>query len=93
MEIKIYTQPGCSHCTHIQTLLKRCNLNWEELVLGQDIPIEQFRSMYPLVNGVPFVVIDGENFYDITVIAKKFLKEGRINAPQFPQPETEIQSE
>jgi glutaredoxin len=89
MEIKIYTQPGCSHCTHIRTLLGRANLNWQELILGQDISLEVFRSTYPSVNGVPFVVMDGESFYQITDVAKKLLKEGLIQAPQFSTPETE----
>ena len=59
------------------------------MILGQDISLELFRSTYPSVNSVPFVVMDGESFYQITDVAKKLLKEGLIQAPQFSTPETE----
>jgi len=85
MEVKVYTAAGCVHCTHIKTLLKRANLEWEEVEIGKDITMEKFKSQYPTVDHTPFVIIDGQEFVGIVDVAKKFLKEGIVEVPKFSE--------
>lgn len=85
MKIKLYTAIGCVHCTHIKTLFTRANLEWEEIEIGKDISIEQFKSKYPSVDATPFVIIDDQEYVGIVDVAKKFLKEGIVQAPTFSE--------
>jgi glutaredoxin len=82
MKIKIYTSPGCSYCAHLKTLLKRANLEWDECVVGQDIPVDQFMAEYPQVKGAPFTVIDGRQYQTVADVAVMLLKEGLVIAPK-----------
>jgi glutaredoxin len=87
MEIKLYTSRGCSHCFHVKTLLERAKLEWEEIEIGVDISMEIFKSQYPSINATPFILIDGVEYIGIVEVAKKFLKEGIIEAPKVSEPE------
>jgi glutaredoxin len=82
MEIKIYTSAGCVHCTHVKVLLERANLTWEEIEIGKDITMENFKSKYPTVDYTPFVIIDGNYYIGLVEVARKFLKEGLVEAPK-----------
>lgn len=90
MEITIYTSPTCGQCTHMRTLLNRANLEWTELVIGDSISIDEFRSLYPKANKTPFVVIDdGEvkrNYDSIVEVAKLLLKKGLVELPAPKEP-------
>jgi glutaredoxin len=73
--------PSCIVCIHIKTLLKKANLEWEEIVIGEDISMEGFNIEYPHVDKTPFTVIDGQHYYELTEVAKKLLADGLIKAP------------
>ncbi len=78
MKIKLYTMPSCVVCIHMKTLLKKANLEWEEIVIGEDMPLEAFNNEYPHVDKTPFTIIDDKHYYELTEVAKKLLTEGLI---------------
>ena len=83
MEIKIYTTSGCSSCTHLITLLKKANVEWEEVRINRDITMNEFRSKFPTIIGTPFIIIDGEEYLGVHEVARYFLKQGIVKVPEF----------
>lgn len=81
MEIVIYTQPSCTSCVLVKSLLKRTNLEITEYVLGEDITVEEYNERYPTVDVTPLVILDGISYISIKEIAKKLLAEGLVTAP------------
>lgn len=78
MKIDLYTRENCVACTYMKTLLKKANLEWNEFIIEKDISLEQFTTEYPHVDKTPFLIIDGVQYYELTVVANKFLKDGLI---------------
>ncbi len=82
MEIKIYTTPGCFYCDQLKELLKRAELDYNQVVVGdgQEMTLEQFKSEYPDPKGFPYVIIDGEGVGGLIETAKLFVKEGLVSS-------------
>lgn len=81
MEVTIYTAPGCDACVHLKTLLVRANLEWNEIVIGQDMSMNSFRTKFPQVKSTPYTVIDKKNYPSIVDVARMLLKEGLVTPP------------
>ena len=54
----IYSQPHCPACDKLKMEYKQKNVPYEEIVIGRDVSVEDFRMNYPGVRSVPFVVPD-----------------------------------
>lgn len=52
----IFSQPHCPACDKLKADYKRKNLPYQEIVIGRDISVEDFKATYPDVRTVPFVV-------------------------------------
>lgn len=80
MEITSYTLSGCSSCKHLRELFKRANVQYEEIVLSVDMPVEDFQQIYPSVTNFPYVIIDGEPVGGLLETVKLFVKEGLVSS-------------
>ena len=83
MEIIIYTSQGCVWCVRIKELMQRANLNYTE-VLWQDLDGDEQVSLsekYPQMSSFPVAIIDGEYVGGLVPVAKRFLAEGLVTAP------------
>jgi len=81
MEIVAYTNPGCSHCTTLKKLFGRAKVNYTEVTIGRDVTFEMFRTQFPLAQGYPYVIIDGNQIGGLVETAKLFLEKGLVDAP------------
>ncbi len=84
MEIKIFTTPGCVWCHRMKELMERADLtytevNWRELSGDEQVALTE---QYPEMTSFPAAVIDGVFHKGIVSVAKKFLDEGLVSAPQ-----------
>ena len=78
MKIVIYTIPGCSYCTKVKEIMARANLEYEHILVGNDISREELIKEHPLAKGFPYVIIDGEPVGGLAQTAKYLLDHGVV---------------
>ena len=84
MDITLYSSVGCGYCTKTKELFARAGVEYTEIIwqeLEGDVQVE-IQERYPTATGFPMVIIDGEFVGGLVHVAKKFLKEGLVSAPQ-----------
>lgn len=60
MEYVIYSKLNCPSCIKAKTLLKNYNIDFREVVIGQDLTRDEFLAWVgPDVKTVPQIFIDG----------------------------------
>lgn len=66
MSTTVYSMAQCGFCVDAKLLLNEKNIDFEEVVLGEDMTVEDFANQYPGIYTVPFVVYNGKqvNGYD-----------------------------
>lgn len=75
MNYVIYTKNECNYCTMAKSLLNERRVPYTEVVIGEDITREVFKTAYPSVKTVPFIK------YGSTIVGGyKELKESFDNA-------------
>jgi glutaredoxin 3 len=81
MDIVMYSIPGCKYCEHAKELFKRANVDYNHYVVGKDITKTDLLKKYPLAQGYPYIIIDGEPIIGgLTATAKIFLEKGLVTA-------------
>ena len=89
MDIKVYTSQGCFYCQKVKELLERAKLKYDIInVVPNKVDIDSpgfinktnFSSLYPTVNGFPFVVIDEEPIGALVPTARFLLEKGLVSA-------------
>ena len=81
MEIKIYTSTGCGYCAKIKELLKRVDLEYTEYRLGQNLTLEEFKSLFPSASGYPQMTVDGNHIEGgLTGAVRYFVENGMISS-------------
>tara|TARA_B100001996_G_scaffold15397_1_gene12780 strand:- start:531 stop:839 length:309 start_codon:yes stop_codon:yes gene_type:complete len=84
MDITVYTVNGCHYCSQMKELLRRANLEFKKVKVGEDITREEFLEEYPGAIGYPFVVIDGVEYKSLVDTAK-FLVENKLVSSKSPK--------
>lgn len=56
MQTIIYTQKNCPGCVGMKAKMDKEGIPYEEIEIGTDISVSEFRALYPDVRSVPFVV-------------------------------------
>jgi len=56
--ITIYSRPGCMYCEQTKTLLEQRGIEYNELMLGVDITVEQLKQLVPGAKSVPQIMDD-----------------------------------
>ena len=80
MEIIIYTTEGCFYCEKIKELCLRANVEYTSYLVGSDISQQDFLKKYPLAQGYPYVIVDGEVVGGLVETARLFLKKGLVSS-------------
>ena len=83
MEITIYTSVGCVWCVRMKELMERAKQNYTEIV-WQDLSGDEQESLtekYPDMSSFPVAIIDDEYVGGLVPVAKRFLAEGLVTAP------------
>lgn len=57
--IELYTRPSCSRCKEMKGLLRVRGIKFEERVLDFDVPTSQVVKMFPGVNALPILSVNG----------------------------------
>jgi len=59
-KLTVYTrnQPPCAFCVMTKTLLRHHEVEFEEIVIGEDIDKEEFRNKFPDIRTVPAIFSD-----------------------------------
>lgn len=57
--ITVYSKPNCSYCTRAKTLLRGQNIDYNEVMLGVDIPLESAKELFPEARTAPIIVVEG----------------------------------
>ena len=55
---KIYSRKDCPWCVRAKELCDQNNQSYTEIIIGEDIAVEEFRTKFPEVRTVPFIVIE-----------------------------------
>lgn len=61
MKITVYTKPNCIYCDRTKQLLKSKGLDYQEVIIGEDIHRDDFLELFPDARTVPQIVIDEQN--------------------------------
>jgi glutaredoxin 3 len=78
MKVIVYTKDNCPYCVKAKQLLSIKNVDYNEVVIGQDIIREDFMSLFPDVRTVPLIIID-----NVKVGGYEQLREYIDNQPKF----------
>lgn len=54
----VYTKEGCPQCDNVKAMLASKQQPFQTVKIGADITLESFRTLYPAVRAVPFIVGD-----------------------------------
>ena len=57
----VYSVPNCPGCIKLKNAMNENGEPYEEIMIGRDIPIDDFRKMYPHAKAAPFVVEDADD--------------------------------
>ena len=60
MKAKIYSTAWCGWCDSAKSILKLAHVEYEEILLNNDLAIAQFREDCPGLTSVPQIFIDGK---------------------------------
>ena len=59
---KIYTKDNCDKCVIFKNIFNENNLEYEEIKLGRDITVQEFREKFPEIIMLP-VITQGQHIY------------------------------
>lgn len=80
MDITAYTLPGCGHCKSLRELFLRANVEYTEIAVKKDIPLETFTKSFPDVENFPFVVVDDTPIGGLVETVRLFVKQGLVSS-------------
>lgn len=60
MNITMYTRtsPPCPYCNQAKALANSKNLSYENIDIGTDITLQEFKEKFPNVQTVPLIIVD-----------------------------------
>tara|TARA_B100000963_G_C22627339_1_gene673049 strand:- start:3103 stop:3357 length:255 start_codon:yes stop_codon:yes gene_type:complete len=81
MEVVIYTTEGCFYCEQIKELCRRANIEYTSHLVGtSSFTQKDFIKKFPLAQGYPYVIIDGEVIGGLVETARLFVKKGLVSS-------------
>lgn len=72
MNTIVYTKNECPYCTKAKALLTAKGLVYTEVNVGEDIMREDFISLFPNVQTVPFIMIEGKQIGGYVALVEYF---------------------
>lgn len=62
MSAIVYSKKQCPFCDQAKMLLSLKNIEYTEVVIGEDMTREDFMSMFPEQRTVPLIIMDGVKY-------------------------------
>ncbi|MDR3503025.1 MAG: glutaredoxin [Legionella sp.] len=59
MLVEVYSRNGCGTCLKAKNWLLSNKVPYTEYLVGEDITVEETKEMFPGVNTLPIVKVDG----------------------------------
>lgn len=75
LSIRIYTQPGCTHCASLKSYLETEGVAFDNIVIGTDISREDVIAKFPGVKQVPIVVINDQWVHNYAPAVENYIAE------------------
>lgn len=57
----VYTKPDCPHCVTAKQILKVNGIEFDEVIIGSDISLDDFKAQNPTVMSVPALFVNGNH--------------------------------
>lgn len=57
--VVVYSKPDCPHCVTAKNILKANEVEFDEIIIGSDISLDEFKEKNPTVRSVPAIFLDG----------------------------------
>lgn len=58
-KLTVYSKSDCVHCVTAKNILNVNGIPYEELIIGSDITLEDFKQQNPTVQSVPALFLNG----------------------------------
>jgi glutaredoxin 3 len=62
MSTIVYSKRTCPYCDQAKLLLSLRNVEYTEVVVGEDMVTSEFVAMYPEQRSVPLIIMDGVKY-------------------------------
>lgn len=62
MSAIVYTKKQCPYCDQAKMLLSLKDIEYTEVVIGEDMQREDFMSLFPEQRTVPLIIMDGVKY-------------------------------
>ena len=76
MNTVLYSKNSCPYCVKAKALLTAKGLVYTEVNVGEDIMREDFISLFPNVQTVPFIMIEGKPIGGYVALVEYFKNRG-----------------
>jgi len=79
MEVTIYSLNGCKYCVLAEELMQRVKVDYQKVIVNQDISSEDFKDQYDNgTNSFPQIYIDGKNYGGLVEAIRHFQSLGKL---------------
>lgn len=74
MNIVVYSKDNCNYCSRAKALISAKGYTYQEMKIGEggDIMKEDFVSLFPNVQTVPFIIVDGKEIGGYVALVEYF---------------------
>lgn len=80
MDITVFKIRGCGNCVKINELMERAQIEYDTIMVEDDITKDEFRTKFPDATGFPYVIIDGEPIGGLVETVKLFVEKGLVSS-------------
>ena len=75
MKAVVYSMPTCSFCVDAKNLLEKNNIEYEEVILGETISVNDFMAKFPNVTSVPVIALGEKNIVGYSKLLEELYSE------------------
>lgn len=75
MKAVVYSMPTCSFCVDAKELLEKNNIEYEEVLVGETISVNDFMAKFPNVTSVPVVTLGEKNIVGYSKLLEELYSE------------------
>ena len=75
MKAVVYSMPTCTFCDKAKNLLILNNVEYEEVIVGETISVNDFMAKFPNVTAVPVVAMNEKNLVGYNALLEELTRE------------------
>lgn len=69
MTIQVYSRQGCSRCALTKKTMSDHGIEFEELMIGEDVDREEVLEKFPGAKALPIIAVDGQESSLVQIMA------------------------